>query len=306
MADYYQILGIPKGSDDKEIKSAYRKLARKYHPDVNPGDASAEAKFKQASEAYEVLSDPQKRKLYDQYGSNWEAIHNNPGAADFGGFNNVNFGDMGGFGSIFEQFFGGGGGGGGFRIQDTEVTQARDIEREVELSIEEIDQGTTRTLTYQTMDAQRTRGDIATVPTTKKVEVKIPAGIPDGKKLRVPSKGHAGINGRAGDLYVVVRWAKHDTFRLAGENLETDVPVSYLTAALGGEIRVPTLRGSVTMKIPAGTQSGQAFRLSSQGISRMNAGRCDLMARIKITVPKSLSEQERLLLTQLQTLEAAK
>ena len=306
MADYYQILGIPKGSDDKEIKSAYRKLARKYHPDVNPGDASAEAKFKQASEAYEVLSDPQKRKLYDQYGSNWEAIHNNPGGADFGGFNNVNFGDMGGFGSIFEQFFGGGGGGGGFRIQDTEVTQARDIEREVELSLEEIDQGTTRTLTYQTMDAQRTRGDIATVPTTKKVEVKIPAGIPDGKKLRVPSKGHAGINGRAGDLYVVVRWAKHDTFRLAGENLETDVPVSYLTAALGGEIRVPTLRGSVTMKIPAGTQSGQAFRLSSQGISRMNAGRCDLMARIKITVPKLLSEQERQLLIQLKTLEAAK
>lgn len=303
MADYYQTLGVPRGADEKDIKSAYRKLARKYHPDVNPGDKSAEAKFKQASEAYEVLSDPEKRSLYDQYGSNWEAVKNNPGAADFGG---ADFGGMGGFGSIFEQFFGGGGGGGGFRMQDFEAGQPRDIEREVEISLEDIDKGTTRTLTYQTMDAQRVRGDIATVPTTKKVEVKIPAGIPDGKKLRVPSKGHAGANGRAGDLYVLVKWAKNDRFKMAGEHLETDVPVSYIIAALGGEIKIPTLRGTVSMKIPAGTQSGQAFRLSGQGIAKMSGGRTDLMARIKITVPKTLSDSERQLLNQLQELEAAK
>jgi len=302
MADYYQVLGVPRGADEKEIKSAYRKLARKYHPDVNPGDKSAESRFKEASEAYEVLSDPEKKALYDQYGSNWEAVRNNPGTADFGG---GDYGGMGGFGSIFEQFFGGGNGG-GFRMQDFEAGQPRDIEREVEVKLEDIDSGTARTLTYQTMDAQRTRGDIATVPTTKKVEVKIPPGIPDGKKLRVPSKGHAGVNGRAGDLYVVIRWAKHDRFKMVGEHLETDVPVSFTVAALGGEIKVPTLRGVVSMKIPAGTQSGQAFRLSGQGISRMSGGRTDLMARIKITVPKTLSEHERTLLTELQSLEVTK
>jgi DnaJ-class molecular chaperone len=191
-------------------------------------------------------------------------------------------------------------------MQDFEAGQPRDIEREVEVKLEDIDSGTARTLTYQTMDAQRTRGDIATVPTTKKVEVKIPPGIPDGKKLRVPSKGHAGVNGRAGDLYVVIRWAKHDRFKMVGEHLETDVPVSFTVAALGGEIKVPTLRGVVSMKIPAGTQSGQAFRLSGQGISRMSGGRTDLMARIKITVPKTLSERERTLITELQSLEVTK
>ena len=301
MADYYQVLGISRNADEKEIKSAYRKLARKYHPDVNPGDKSAETRFKQASEAYEVLSDPEKKVLYDQYGSNWEAARNNPGAADFAG---GDFGGMGGFGSIFDQFFGGNGG--GFRTPDFEVSQPRDIEREVEISLEDIDKGTTRTLTYQTMDAQRTRGDVATVPTTKKVEVKIPAGIPDGKKLRVPSKGHAGVNGRAGDLYVLIRWAKNDKFKMSGEHLETDVPVSYTIAALGGEIKIPTLRGVVSMKIPPGTQSGQAFRLSGQGITRLSGGRTDLMARIKITVPKAISESERTLLVQLSELEASK
>ncbi len=303
MADYYKVLGIPRGADEKDIKSAYRKLARKYHPDVNPGDKSAETRFKEASEAYEVLSNPEKKALYDQYGSNWESVKNNPGGADFSG---GDFGGMGGFGSIFEQFFGAQNGGGGFRTQDFEVGQPRDVEREVEITLEDIDSGTSRTLTYQTMDAQRTRGDIATVPTTKKVEVKIPAGIPDGKKLRVPSKGHAGVNGRAGDLYVVIRWARNDKFRMVGEHLETDVPVSYTIAALGGEIKIPTLRGVVTMKIPAGTQSGQAFRLSGQGISRMSGGRTDLMARIKVTVPKLLSEHERTLLSELQTLENSK
>lgn len=297
MSDYYKTLGLNKGADEKDIKSAYRKLARKWHPDVNPGDKAAEAKFKDVSEAYEVLSDPEKRKLYDQYGSNWDQ------AQQFGGVDpNVHFGGMGGFGSIFEQFFGGQAGG-GFRAQDMEATQPRDIEREVVLTLEEVNTGCIRKLTYQTMDAQQTRGQVATVPTTKTVEVKIPAGIGDGKKLRVASKGHAGINGRAGDLYVSIRWQKHSQFKPSGENLEIDLPISFTTAALGGEVSVPTLTASVKMKIPSGAQSGQVFRLAGQGIAKMGGGKSDLLVRTKITVPKQLSNEQRGLLEKLQAIE---
>lgn len=307
--DYYQTLGVPRGADEKEIKSAYRKLARKYHPDVNPNDKSAEAKFKEVSEAYDVLSDPDKRKLYDQYGSNWENAQNfrgGPGGqqVDMNDFADIRFG---GFESIFEQFFSGRGGRGdvGGSYQDMETSQPRDVEKVIEISLEEIDSGTKRTLTYQTMDAQRTPNGITTIPTTKKVEVKIPAGIPDGKKLRVPGKGAAGANGRAGDLFVTVKWADHPNFRPVGENLETDVPVPYTTAALGGEIKVQTLRGTVSMRVPEGTQSGQVFRLGAQGIAKMNGARTDLMAKIKITVPKKASDKERELLKQLADLQKA-
>jgi DnaJ-class molecular chaperone len=303
MADFYQLLGVPRSAEEKEIKSAYRKLARKLHPDVNPGDKNAEAKFKQVSEAYEVLGDPEKRKMYDQYGENWEQAKNFQGTdADFGA---ANFGNMGGFGSIFEQFFGGSAGQqGGFRIQDIEASQPRDVERELELSLEEIDSGCSRTLTYQTLDAQQTRGQVATVPSTKKVEVKIPAGIGDGKKLRVPSKGHAGIGGKAGDLYVQIRWAKHARFKVSGENLEVEVPVSFSTAALGGEISIPTLRRKMMMKIPAGSQSGQIFRLANPGITKLGGGKGDLMARLKITVPKTLTTEQKELIQKLAGLEA--
>ena len=308
MPDYYKILGVPRGADEKEIKSAYRKLARKYHPDVNPGDKSAENRFKEVSEANEVLSDPEKRKFYDQFGDNWEAAQNghfNPGnpfqGNEAGDFQNINFGGMGGFGTIFEQFFGGGQA--GFRGHDFEAGRPKDVEREIELSLEDIDKGTTRTLTYQTMDAQRLKGEISTIPTTKKVEVKIPPGIGDGKKLRVANKGHAGVNGRAGDLFVTVRWAKHDKIKVVGEHLEIDVPVSFVAAALGGEVKVPTLRNPITVKVPAGIQSGQTLRLAGQGISKLEGGRCDLMARIKITVPKYLTDAQKNLLEQFSKLE---
>lgn len=308
MPDYYKILGVPRGADEKEIKSAYRKLARKYHPDVNPGDKSAENRFKEVSEANEVLSDPEKRKFYDQFGDNWEAAQNghfNPGnpfqGNEAGDFQNINFGGMGGFGTIFEQFFGGGQA--GFRGHDFEAGRPKDVEREIELSLEDIDKGTTRTLTYQTMDAQRLKGEISTIPTTKKVEVKIPPGIGDGKKLRVANKGHAGVNGRAGDLFVTVRWAKHDKIKVVGEHLEIDVPVSFVAAALGGEVKVPTLRNPITVKVPAGIQSGQTLRLAGQGISKLEGGRCDLMARIKITVPKHLTDAQKNLLEQFSKLE---
>lgn len=306
--DYYQLLGVSRKADEKEIKQAYRKLARKLHPDVNPNDKSAEAKFKEVSEAYDVLSDPEKRKMYDQYGSNWEAAQNFTGGVPGGEDVQFHFGGPGGggggFESIFETFFGGmrGGQGGGFQDLDFDTlhsAQPRDLEKVVEIPLEEIDRGTKRTLTYQTMDAQRTRGQVATVPTTKKVEVTIPAGIADGKKLRVPGKGHAGANGKAGDLYVVVKWAPHPQFKVVHDNLEVEIPVPYTTAALGGEVRVPTLHGAVKMKIPEGTQSGQTLRLSGQGISKMGGGKSDLMARVKITVPKQLSERERKLLQEL-------
>lgn len=312
--DYYQILGLTRKADEKEIKSAFRKLARKHHPDVNPNDKGAETRFKEISEAYDVLSDPEKRKLYDQYGQNWENAQNFTGGmpTEEGGYQ-FHFGGPGagggGFESIFEHLMGGiRGGQGGFQDADYEVMhsgQPRDVEKAVEISLEEIDKGTKRTLTYQTMDAQRTRGQIATVPTTKKVEVTIPAGIGDGKKLRVPGKGHAGINGKAGDLYVIIKWTPHPQFKPMGENLEVEIAVPYTTAALGGEVRVPTLRGAVKMKIPGGTQSGQSLRLAAQGISKMSGGKSDLMARVKITVPKQLNDAEKKLLQELADLEKA-
>ena len=312
--DYYQILGVSRKAEEKDIKSAYRKLARKHHPDVNPNDKTAEARFKEISEAYDVLSDPEKRKLYDQYGQNWEAAQNFAGGIPGEDTYQVHFGGQGGAGgmgfeSIFEHLMGGmRGGHGGFQEVDFDTmhsAQPRDLEKVVEVPLEEIDRGTKRTLTYQTMDAQRTRGQIATVPTTKKVEVTIPAGIADGKKLRVPGKGHAGVNGKAGDLYVVIKWAPNAQFKPVGENIEVDIPVPYTVAALGGEVRVPTLRGAVKMKIPGGTQSGQSLRLAGQGIAKMNGGRSDLMARVKITVPKQLSETEKKLLQELADLEKA-
>ena len=312
--DYYEVLGVRRNADEKEIKTSYRKLARKYHPDVNPNDKTAEAKFKEVSEAYEVLSDPDKKKLYDQYGGQWDQIRS--GAAAQGVDYETFFHDMRGggagspFESIFEQFFhfgGGGGRGANINFEDLQTAQPRDVEKTVDVSLEEVDSGTKRSLTYQTMDAVQTRdGQIATVPNNKKVEISIPAGITDGKKLRVPGKGAAGLNGRSGDLFVTVRWQKHSNFKAVGENLEVEVPVPYTIAALGGEIKVPTLRKTVSMTVPPGTQSGQTFRLSGQGISRLSGGKSNLMARVKITVPSKLSDEEKKLLKQLQEMEKVK
>lgn len=316
--DYYTVLGVTKKAEPKDIKSAYRKLTRKYHPDVNPNDKQAAQKFAEVSEAYDVLGDPEKRKLYDQFGANWDKVGNFAGGASNGGgggripdMEDIDF-DFGGqgfesiFGNIFGGFAGNRGGGSRVRFEDLETAQPRDVEKVIEIGLEEIDSGTKRTLTYQTMDANSVQGAVATVPTTKKVEITIPAGIDDGKKLRVPGKGAAGVQGRAGDLYVTVKWARHPLFTPVGDHLEVDVPVPYTVAALGGEISVPTLRKTVTMKIPAGTQTGQKLRLAGQGISRMNGGRTDLMARVKITVPKHLSPEEKQLLEQIAKLETNK
>lgn len=308
--DFYQILGIPRSADAKDIKAAYRKLARKYHPDVNPNDKNAETRFKEVSEAYDVLSDPEKRKMYDQFGPHWQQV-GGAGATTEGGFKSP-FGDFGGGGfgfsmeDIFQNLFSGGGQGrarggnfGGF-----DVGEARDVEKTIELPLEEIDRGTRRVLTYQTMDAERVRDGITTIPRTKKIEVDIPAGTPDGGRLSVRGKGAVGPNGRPGDLYVSVKWAAHDRFRiLEGGNLEVDVNVPSHVAALGGEVKVPTLRSTLSVKVPAGTQSGQILRLARQGVSKMDGTRTDLLARVRLTVPKHLTPEMKRCYEELARLE---
>ncbi|MBL8060951.1 MAG: J domain-containing protein [Chthonomonas sp.] len=343
--DFYKTLGVDRKADDKTIKSAYRKLARKYHPDVNPGDKAAESKFKEISEAYEVLGDAEKRKAYDRYGENWEQGSNFEGV-------NIDFG--GGFGSIFEQMFSQMNHAEGVRPRGAEP---KDVTKEIEVSLEEIASGTTRSLSYQVLDAckscdgtgyVRTRNSTtcatcggtgqsrnffgmgstcqacmgtgtsnlekcptcrgqATVVTNKKVEVKIPAGIADGRKLRVPGRGSIGANGRAGDLYVLVREKAHPTFQRKGDDLEAEVSVPLVTAILGGEIKVPTLKGSVTMKIPECSQNGQFFRLSGKGMPHLSGGGAgSLMVKLKVTMPKSLSPAERELFEKLNSLQGVK
>lgn len=342
--DFYAVLGVSRGADEKDIKSAYRKLARKFHPDVNPNDPTAEAKFKEIGAAYEVLGDPEKRALYDQYGHNWEAVRQSggqPGGADF----DFNFGGGGGFETIFETFFRDGGMGG---AGEARAVAPRDVERTIELSLDEIATGTKRTLTYQSLDAckscdgtgtiqlrsardclncggtGRTRNvfglggpcpvcagtgksslescptcqGAGTMATTKKVEIKIPAGFPEGKKLRVPGRGVMGTGGRAGDLYVSIKEIPHDRFVRNGDILEVEIEVPFYVAALGGEIKVPTLTSSLKMTIPAGSQSGQKFRLAEQGMAKMDGKKGDLVAKLKITVPKHLSDRQKELLRQ--------
>ncbi len=323
--DYYGTLGVSKRADEKEIKSAYRRLARKYHPDVNPNDPKSEARFKEVSQAYDVLKDPEKRKKYDQFGTNWDQMR---GAGEnFGDFQtHFGGGGGGGFDTIFEQFFsnfGGEGPAGRIRMQSVGPSN---VEKAIDVTLEEIDAGTKRTLTYSVNDAcSQCRGTGAvrldhgrarstcpncrgagTVASTRKVEVKIPAGITDRKKLRVPGRGAKGANGKAGDLYVIVRESKHKKFQRIGEDTEVVVDVPYLTAVLGGKVTVETIRGSVSMKVPSGTQSGQVFRLSDQGVAKLGGGRGNLRARTKITVPKRLSKDERKMLEKIRSLQEAK
>ncbi|MEO7453441.1 MAG: J domain-containing protein [Fimbriimonadales bacterium] len=349
--DYYAILGVDKKADEKEIKSAYRKLARQLHPDVNPGNKGAEAKFKEVSEAYEVLSDEKKRKLFDQYGSNWESASKMGDPFSYqspGGFR-VDFGEGNvppGFETIFETFFGGGMG------RNVHHAVAHDVEQSVSLTLEEIDSGATRTFTYRVDDACSTcngmgvvkskadetcpkcrgagqiRGMLgiaqtcpvcggvgtissdacpackgqATLPNTKRVDVTVPAGVPDGSRLRVAGQGATGAGGRRGDLYVLIRTLKHDHFTRVGDDLETELEVDYVLAALGGSASVETLRGGVDMKIPAGSQSGQVFRLGGQGIAKMSGGKGNLLVRVRVAVPKHPSGEEKKLLEEIRRL----
>jgi curved DNA-binding protein len=301
--DYYKTLGVSKTASEKEIKAAYRKLARKHHPDMNQGNAKAEARFKEINEAYEVLSDPEKRRKYDQLGANWKSYAPGAGARawpggggmrveyDFGGGG----GPAGGFSDFFKTFFGGGGFS-GFGVEDADEPfgsiRAADVEHAVELTLAEVLKGATRTLALGEGGKSR------------RVEVKIPAGVREGQRVRVAGEGAAGRGGKRGDLYLRVQIKADPGFERKGDDLQTTVRVPLTTAVLGGEAQVPTLDGPIGIKIPPGTAAGQTFRLRGHGLPRLESGggRGDILATLAIELPKRLSAKEKELFEELREL----
>jgi molecular chaperone DnaJ len=336
--DYYNILGVPRNVADKDIKSAYRKLARKYHPDVNPGDKVAEAKFKEVNEAFETLSDPDKRKKYDQYGSDFEnqeafaraqqqarqqqqQYRNFRGGGAGGGqpFATYETSDMGDLNEVFESLFKGGFGGAGTRTGGRRAARrGQDLEHGIELTLEEAFNGTTRVLELQSEQACpvcqgvgriknavcQQCGGAGRIIKPRRLEVKIPAGVKDGSKVRVAGEGNAGVGGPNGDLLLIVRVIPHPMFKREGDDLQVDVPVSLLTAVLGGEVQVPTLKGSkLALRIPPETQNGKVFKLGKQGMPKLNdTNRGDMMARVMVVLPTRLNEKERSLFEQFRAL----
>ncbi|HEX5020534.1 MAG TPA: DnaJ C-terminal domain-containing protein [Candidatus Binatia bacterium] len=324
--DYYEALGVNKNASEDEIKSAFRKQARKYHPDVNPGDKSAEEKFKEINEAYEVLSDPEKRKRYDTLGPNWKAGEEFRPPPGWQQESRVDFGDMGdifggaggmggagagGFSDFFETLFGGGRragrsrrGGAGFSMR------GRDIEAEIELTLEEAHRGGRRSISLQVMEScpdcrgtgtkdgkavcSTCRG-AGVVQRPKTLEVTIPPGVRDGSVIRLAGQGEPGANGGPpGDLLLRVRLRPHRLFDLTGDNdVQVELPVAPWEAALGARVSVPTLEGPVEMTIPAGTQAGQRLRLRGQGLNRRDGRRGDQYAKLKIVNPPRLTSAER-------------
>ena len=306
--DYYATLGVGKAATDKEIKQAFRKLARKHHPDVNPGDKAAESKFKEINEAYEVLGDPAKRKKYDELGANWRAYEQaeraggpNPFAGQWnvntgggqGGFRTMTqeemeemFGDQNPFSDFFTTFFGGGfGGGTSARGGRTRSRKGRDVEHEIELSLDDAYHGATRRLSLKHDGHTRT------------VDVRIPAGVGDGSRVRISGEGEPGIGGAAsGDLYLRIRLSAHPLFERKGRDLYVKVPLPVTTAVLGGEVEVPTIAGkTVRLRIPAVTQNGQVFRLKGYGMPAVNKNddTGDAYARVDVQLPTQLTPEER-------------
>jgi curved DNA-binding protein len=296
--DYYQILGVSPDADEKEIRQAFRKLARQYHPEVNPGDKAAEERFKAINEANQVLSDPEQRKKYDalraqyqrwQQGGrrpqdfNWQEWSAPPGEGVYeyyGSFDDLGdlFGGESPFSDFFTTIFGGTRGARGAQ-RTPHPRRGRDLEVETEVTLEEAFRGTTRSLQI---------GD-------RRIEAKIPPGVYTGARVRLAGQGEPGRQGGpAGDLYLNIRVTPHATFERTGDDVFTEVPLDIYTAALGGEVRVPTLDGSVILKIPPQTQSGRTFRLPGKGMPRLDDPntRGDLYARVRLVLPEPLSERE--------------
>jgi molecular chaperone DnaJ len=349
--DYYEILAVARDVSTEDLKKSYRKLAVKYHPDKNPGDKESEEKFKELGEAYDVLSDEQKRAAYDRFG---HAAFQQGGAARGGGFHDPfdlfrevfgGGGGGGGAGNIFEQFFGGGGGARGEResrqrgsdlrydLQITLEEAATGVEKEIEVSkLEDCAvcrgsgaEGGSRVVTCPTCSGRgqvvssrgffqvsqtcpRCRGTGQSVERpcpkchgegraekTARIKFKVPAGVDDGSKMRIPGNGEAGIRGGPrGDLYVVIHVKEHEVFERENENLFCEVGVTFGTAALGGDVHVPTLEGPATLKVPPGTQSGTVFRMRAKGMPVYNSStRGDLMARLVVAVPQKLTAEQR-------------
>ena len=323
--DYYETLGVPRTSTTDEIRQAYRKLARKLHPDVNPGDKAAEEQFKDINEAYEVLSDEQKRNQYDRLGANWQAGADFTPPPDWGdsGVEFRDFGDVfgrnggpGGFSDFFESLFGQrrGRAGAGFRMG------GRDVEAEISLSLEEAHRGGTRSITFEATETCPECGGTGSkdgkacpvcrgsgvVRRPKTLSVTIPPGVRDGSVIRLQGQGEAGPRGgSAGDLLLRVRIEPHPTFKvIPPDDVEVEVPVAPWEAALGARITVPTLDGPVEMTIPAGAQAGQRLRLRGKGLKRRDGGRGDEYVVLKIVMPPKLGPKEKKLLEQLK--EASK
>ncbi len=315
--DLYETLEVPRNASEKEIRGAYRKLARKYHPDVNPNDRAAEMRFKEINAAHEVLSDPEKRKKYDKYGDRWEMadqIEENQrrtsaaGWARQGGGSTVfGGGEAGDFGSIFENLFRRERG--GPRGQAAQ-RRGQDLETPVEASLEEAYRGTVRVLNLQSPEPCKTcggTGEVAgaichacegmgQVTRTRRIEVKVPPGVKTGSRVRVAGEGHPGVNGGPpGDLYLVVTVQPHNRFERKGDDLYVDANVPYYDAVLGGEAEIPTMTGRVALRIPELTQNGRQIRLKGKGMPVLGkadqAG--DLFVRVHVQLPEHLSPEER-------------
>jgi len=312
--DYYQVLGVGKNATHDEIKKAYRKLARKHHPDVNPGDKNAEEKFKEINEAYEALSDPEKRKKYDQFGAHWQQYTRAGGRPeDFdwsqwrsypgGGqtytrtvtpeeFEELFGGGLGGFSDFFEMLFGRGTpprAATGRREPHVRPARGRDAEHAIQVTLEEAFRGTTRTLQWE--DGRR-------------IEARIPPGVKEGSRIRLSGQGQPGPGGSAGDLYLRVQVLPHSTFQREGDDLRVRVPVNLYTALLGGQVEVPTLDRTVRLTIPPETSNGKTFRLRGLGMPRLNnpSQRGDLYATAEVQLPKNLDAEERRLFQKLREL----
>jgi len=320
--DYYEVLGVSRDASEKDVKRAFRRLARKHHPDVNPGDKDAERKFKEASEAYEVLRDAKKRQQYDQFGHG-AAFWGQQGAGAPGGFTwqttagpDFNYG-FGGLNDVLEEILGARGSGGGRGTPFTRVRPRRgqDVQVEISLALEDAYRGTERRVAVPMPEmcpaCQGAGLTVGGVPCTscggkgqiervKRLDVSIPAGVRTGSRIRLAGQGMHGPGMTAGDLYLIPKIAAHRLFGRQGDDLHCEVPVSYTEAALGAEIEVPTLNGKVKAKVPAGTSSGQRLRLSGKGMPRMKGGgHGDLYLRVRIVVPKNLTDEERKLIARL-------
>ncbi|GAA0232588.1 DnaJ C-terminal domain-containing protein [Methylophaga marina] len=279
--DYYKILGVARDASQDEIKKAYRKLARKYHPDVSK-EANAEDKFKEVGEAYEVLRDEQKRAQYDQFGSNYrhgQSFNPPPGWDDHAGFGGGNFS------SFFENMFGGMGGMGG-GMGDNFFARGEDVNAKITISLEDAFNGATKTIRRPAGASQ-----------SGTINVKIPAGIASGKKIRLSGQGKSGGGGKSGDLYLEVNVAPHRYFRLEEKDVYLDLPIAPWEAALGAKVTVPTLAGKINLTIPAGARSGQKMRLKGRGLPGKEPG--DEFVVLQIIVPPADSDKARKLYQQM-------
>ncbi len=312
--DYYETLGVAKTATADEIRTAFRKLARKYHPDVAKDKKAAEEKFKQINEAYEVLSDPEKRTKYDQLGANWNQPggfqpppqwgHGQPG----GGFQRYGGQDGGvefefggtGFSDFFEAFFGGGRGGqsafGGFGQRSTEAERGHDVEADIMVTLEEVLNGSTRTVSLRRTGSKK----------VETYQVKIPRGVHEGQRIRLAGQGEAGERGgKSGDLFLRVRLARHPDFTVEGSDLIHEEKIAPWQAVLGTELKVGTLEGNVRLKIPPATQDGQRFRLRERGLPSSTGKRGDLYVEIQIDIPKKVTDREREIWRELAKLHGA-